>query len=143
MRHEVTEGTGGNQQGKLRQIISVARRTVGLSRIDSADLIRKRQTQFGGASTEAEEKLLAVQEFLICELKLSSETIDTMEIENIFAPARRDPQCLYVTFKFGSSLSRIFERTRCMRKTARILNYIPPEFEERYIDIRDIEYSIR
>ena len=30
-----------------------------------------------------------------------------------------------------------------MRKAARILNYIPPEFEERYIDIRDIEYSIR
>ena len=140
---EVAEGVGDDQQGRLRQIISVARRTIGLSRIDSADLIRMRQAQYGGAKTEAEEKLLAVKEFLRYELKLSSESIDTMEIENIFAPAKRDPQWLYVTFKFGSSLSRIFEKTRCMRKAARILNYIPPEFEERYIDIRDIEYSIR
>ena len=136
-------GQGGDQQAKLRQIISVSRRTVGLHRIDSADLVRMRQAQFGGASTDAEEKLLAVQEFLRCELKLSSETIESMEIENIFAPEKREPQCLFVTFKFGSSLSRIFEKTRCMRKEARILNYIPPEFEERYIDIRDIEYSIR
>ena len=30
-----------------------------------------------------------------------------------------------------------------MRKEARILNYIPAEFQERYFDIREIEYSLR
>ena len=109
-------GQGGDQQAKLRQIISVSRRTVGLHRIDSADLVRMRQAQFGGASTDAEEKLLAVQEFLRCELKLSSETIESMEIENIFAPEKREPQCLFVTFKFGSSLSRIFEKNNMHEK---------------------------
>ena len=137
------EGHGEDLQEKIRNVISTARRTVGLHRIDSGDLVRMRQEQYGGAKTEAEEKLLAVHEFLKCELKLCSESIDTMEIENIFPPARNDPDCLYVTFKHGSSVARIFERTRCMRKAARILNFIPPEFQERYHDIRDIEYNLR
>ena len=134
---------GGDMQARVRQIISKARRTLGLHRIDSGDLSRMRQVQFGGAKTEAEEKELAVKEFLKCELKLSSETINSMEIEEIFAPARKDPDCLYVTFTHGSSVGRIFERTRVMRKEARILNYIPAEFQERYFETREIEYSLR
>ena len=139
VRHEGDSG----EQGKLRQIISNARRTVGLHSIDSADLVRMRQAQFGGAKTEAEERLFAVQEFLRCELKLSNETIDTMEVETIFPPAKKNPQCLFVTFKYGSSLSKIFERTRCMRKAARIINFIPAAFEVRYLDIREIEFNLR
>ena len=142
-RGEGVAGQDGDQQGRLRQIISKARRTVGLQRIDSGDLIRMRQAQFGGAQSEDEEKLLAVHEFLKCELKLSKETINSMDIESIFAPARQNPQCLYVTFIHGSSLTRIFERVRCMRKESRILNFIPAEYEDRYTDIRDIEYNLR
>ena len=85
------EELSGDLQEKLRKVISTARRTVGLHRIDSGDLVRMRQEQYGGAKTETEEKLLAVHEFLKCELKLCSESIDTMEIENIFPPARNDP----------------------------------------------------
>ena len=50
---------------------------------------------------------------------------------------------MFVTFKHGSSVSKIFEKTRVMRKEARILNYIPPEFQERYFDIREIEFRLR
>ena len=78
-----------------------------------------------------------------CELKMDSDTIKRMEIENIFAPEKEDPQCLYVTFRHISSVSRIYEKTRCMRKESRILNYIPDEFEERYSEIRNIEYNLR
>ena len=137
------EELASDQQGKLREIISNARRTVGLHCIDSADLVRMRQAQFGGAKTEKEERLFAVQEFLKCELKLNSDVIDNMEIETIFPPARKDPQCLFVTFKYGSSITKIFEKTRCMRKAARIINFIPAAFEERYLDIREIEFNIR
>ena len=137
------EGHSEDLQEKLRLVISTARRTVGLHRIDSGDLVRMRQVQYGGAKTETEERFLAVNEFLKYELKLSSEAIDAMEIENIYAPDRRDSECLYVTFKHGSSIGRIYERTRCMRKAARILNYIPAEFQERYYDIRDMEYNLR
>ena len=79
VRQEVAGHGSDDQQARLRQIISVSRRTVGLHRIDCPDFIRMRQAQYGGASTDTEEKLLAVQEFLRCELKLSRETINTME----------------------------------------------------------------
>ena len=42
---------------KVKDIIDMARRTVGLYKIDSEDLARMRQDQFGGATTEEEEKL--------------------------------------------------------------------------------------
>lgn len=139
------ENQGGDLEveARISKVMAMARRTLGLHRIDSRDLVRMRQVQFGGAKTEAEERELAVREFLKCELKMSQETIDTMEIERIFAPARKDPECLYVTFKHGSSVARIYEKTRVMRREARILNYIPAEFQERYFDIREIEYSLR
>ena len=49
------EGLSGDLQEKLRKVSSTARRTVGLHRIDSGDLVRMRQEQYGCAKTEAEE----------------------------------------------------------------------------------------
>ena len=43
-----------------------------------------RKDQYGGATNEEEEKLLAVKEYLRCELRLNHDDIDNMEIENIF-----------------------------------------------------------
>ena len=63
------EGAGEADQ-KLSEIISLARRTVGLHIIDTADLQRMRLEQYGGAKTEQEERLLAAREYLHCELKL-------------------------------------------------------------------------
>ena len=125
------------------EIISLSRRTVGLHSIDEGDLERMRQQQFGGATNEEEEKLYAVQEYLKCELKLSSEVLATMEIEKIFIPPGRDPKHLFVTFKSESSLTRIYERTRIMRKSSRIINYIPAQFRDRARAIGDIEYQLR
>jgi hypothetical protein len=91
---------------KLNEIISLGRRTVGLSRIDHEDLVRMRQEPFGGAQSEEEERLLAVREFLKCEMKLDSDAKEQMEIERIFPPARKpNPQYLYVTFKNERSVS--------------------------------------
>ena len=47
----------GGQAVGLAEIISEARRTVGLYRIDEADLHRMKQEQYGGAKTPEEEKL--------------------------------------------------------------------------------------
>ena len=60
----------GSDQSELLEIISLGRRTVGLHKIDRADLERMRQEQYGGAKTEEQERLLAVQEYLRCELKI-------------------------------------------------------------------------
>ena len=64
--------------------MDVARRTVGLSRIDREDIERMKQPQFGGATTEEEAKILAVKEYLRCELKLNPGVIDSMVIDSIF-----------------------------------------------------------
>ena len=128
---------------KITEIISLARRTVGLHRIDNSDLERMRQQQFGGAKTEDEEKRLAVQEYLRCELKIGNDVQKSMEIEEIFPAYGENPAHLYVTFKEESSVTRIFEKTRIMRKESRIMNYIPRQFRERARAIGEIEYRLR
>ena len=76
---------GTSQDGSaVAEIMDVARRTVGLSRIDREDIERMKQPQFGGATTEEEAKILAVKEYLRCELKLNPEVIDSMVIDSIF-----------------------------------------------------------
>ena len=110
------QDTGDYQEVKTQELISLSRRTVGLQKIDSSDIQRMYQEQYGGATSEEEARLLAVKEYLKLELKLSEETIQEMEIERIFTPAREDPEWLYVTFRYKVSVSRIFEKTRIMRK---------------------------
>ena len=130
---------------RVAEIIDMARRTVGLCSIDSTDLARMRQAQFGGATTEEEEKEYAVREYLRCELKIRDETADKMEIENIFVPAseRDDPKSLNVTFKDYSSVTHIYEKTRIMRKDSRINNYIPRQFNDTLRAISNIDFNIR
>ena len=100
-----------SEDTEVKKIISLARRTVGLHKINEADLRRMRLEQYGGASSEEEEKFLAVQEYLKCELKIDSNTLQQMKIEKIFAPAKLDPQCLYVTFMHEDSVSKIYRKT--------------------------------
>ena len=136
--------TPGNLSEELRSITSLSRRTVGLQKIDQDDLIRMRQEQFGGAKSEEEEQMLAVQEFLLYELKLPKTTTSRMQIERIFPPVgKENPQWLYVTFKEEASVKKIFEKTRIMRKDSRILTYIPKEFHSRFQAIRDIGNTLR
>ena len=132
-----------SEETEVKKIISLARRTVGLHKINQADLRRMRQEQYGGASSEEEVKFLAVQEYLKCELKIDSNTLQQMKIEKIFAPAKLDPQCLYVTFMHEESVSKIYRKTRCMRKESRILNYIPRQFYSRFRDVSEFEYNLR
>ena len=88
--------------------------------------------------------MLAVREFLKCEMKFYDEEQDEMEIERIFLPAKKkDPEYLYVTFRYQRSVNMIYQRTRCMRKESRILIYIPTEFHDRYNDLVGLEYMIR
>ena len=130
---------------KLDEIIDFARRTIGLHKIDSGDLKRMRLDHFGGASNDEEEMELAVKEFLKCELKIGSDEIDDMLIENIFIPAKDkgDPQSLNVTFKSGKSVGRIFEKTRIMRKESRVTNYIPRQFQDRLSALSAFDFNLR
>ena len=141
-------GPGGvnaalDEHQEYQQAVSISRRTVGLYRIDADDLKRQRQEQFGGANSEQEEKVLAVREFLSLELKLDQVAIKEMEIERIFTPAKGEQLCLYVTFKYETSVARIFEKTRVMRKESRIIMYVPKQFYERFSSLSTHGYNIR
>ena len=131
------------ESNELLKIISLGRRTIGLYKIDDADLERMRQEQYGGAKSEEEEKMLAVQEYLRCELKIDSDTIGRMEIERIFPPPGGDPKHLFVTFKKESSVTKVLEKTRIMRTGSRILYYVPRQFKYRVKSIREIEFQLR
>ena len=142
--HRQDRVTHQTTEADLRSIISLSRRTVGLQKIDQNDLMRMRQEQYGGAKTEEEEMNLAVQEFLRLELKLAKTTLENMKIERIFTPVgRENPEWLYVTFSHESSVQKIFDKTRIMRKESRILTYIPKEFHARFEAIRDIGNTLR
>ena len=132
-----------NQEDRKKDLISLSRRTVGLQRIDRQDIQRMFRAQYGGAKSEEEAKLLAVKEYLKLELKLSEVAINEMEIERIFTPARENPEWLYVTFKQETSVSKIFEKTRVMRKDSRIMTYIPKEYHSRFEAMRDLANRLR
>ena len=130
---------------RVAEIIDMARRTVGLCSIDSNELARMRSAQYGGATTEEEEKQYAVREYLRCELKISDEIADEMEIESIFVPVseKDDPRSLNVTFKDYSSVIKIYEKTRIMRKDSRITNYVPRQFNDTLKAISAIDFNMR
>ena len=65
---------------KVAEVIDVSRRTVGPYKIDKEDLKRMRLDQFGGATSDEEERLLAVEEYLRCELKFDSGEVDKMHL---------------------------------------------------------------
>ena len=139
------EASTHHSDPKVAEIIDIARRTVGLHKIDSSDLARMRLAQYGGATCEEEEKLLAVKEYLVCELKIAVDDVENMKIESIFIPAKDAslPQSLNVTFKDHSSISKIYERTRIMRKESRVTNYFPRQFKDRLRAVSEFDYNLR
>ena len=130
---------------EIAEIIDHARRTIGLYKIDAADLARMREARYGGPTTEDEEKALAVKEYLVYELKIGEDDVNDMEIENIFVPAKDmdHPQSLNVTFKQYSSVSKIYEQTRIMRRESRINNYFPRQFKDRLRTKSEFDYNLR
>ena len=78
-------------------------------------------------------------------LKITHDDIEHMVIENIFIPDKEkdDPKSLNVTFASVSSVSRIYEKTRIMRKESRITNYIPRQFKDRLSAVSEFDYNLR
>ena len=106
-----------------------------------------REPRYGGATNEDEERALAVKEYLVYELKIREEDVDfdSMEIEKIFVPNKEmdHPQSLNVTFNQYSSVSKIYEQTRIMRRENRITNYFPRQFKNRLRAVSEFDYNLR
>ena len=77
-------------------------------------------------------------------MKFDTDELEEMEVERIFFPAKKkDPDYLYVTFRYERPVRMIYQRTRCMRKESRVMIYIPREFHGRYDDLAGHEYRLR
>ena len=142
-QHEVQVVGGDDHDQGLDQVVGEARRTIGLYRIDHEDLERMKQDQFGGAKSLEEQKSLAVKEYLQCELKIDTMSLERMKIEKTFFLNVDKPECLFVTFQNRSSVTKILDKTYLMRKESRIQTYIPRQFRDRARAINEIEYNLR
>ena len=69
--------------------------------------------------------------------------LDMLQKHEIFYTNKDNPDCIFVTFKHRSSVTRIFDKTRIMRRGSRVKNYIPWQFRERARAIGELEYNLR
>ena len=125
------------EQGKeelIRSICEKSRRTIGFKRIDENDIKRMygEAVPYGRAGNREEALLLTVREFMHYELKISANEQDNMEIEELFERRSEQLDTVYVRFKYRSSMSKIFDRVRFLRKDSQLVTYIPREFQERF-----------
>ena len=126
---------------ELKEIVSVARRTIGLQCIYPEDV--QRQTRLYGAKDETEARLLAAKEFLKCEMKVSGEMFDEMKVEEIFPPAKEHWNKLYIQFASESSVHTLYNYTRHLRSNQRLVPYIPKQFYPRYKAMETLAYTLR
>ena len=129
---------------KIMNICEKSRRTIGFNIIDEKDIKRMFSEAYGGASTREQAKLLAVQEFMLCELKISIKDQEHMEIEDVFERRSEELDTLYVRFKHRSSLSRIFEKVKFLTNgRSNLITYIPREFQERFRSLNELLKPVR
>ena len=126
---------------KMSEIVSAARRTIGFQSIYPEDV--DRQVILYGAKDETEARLLAVKEFLKCEMTVSGAVFDKMEVEKIFPPAKEDWDMLYVKFASESSVHTIYKYSRHLKHKQRLVPYIPKHFFPRYKGLESLAYNLR
>ena len=122
------------EEEQIKTICEKSRRTIGFKQIGENDIKRMygEAVPYGGASTRDEALILTVKEFMHYELKIAAFDQENMEIEEIFERKSEQLDTVYVRFKYRSSMSKIFERVRFLRKDSQLVTYIPREFQERF-----------
>ena len=140
---EVSEPLENDEQ--VRIVCEKARRTIGFSRIGEDDIKRMygEVMPYGGANTREEAVILSVKEFMHYELKIKPEEQEGMTIEELFERKSEELDTIYVRFKFWSSMSKIFDKVRILRKESQLVTYIPKKFQERFKALNDILKPLR
>ena len=122
-----------------RDIVAAARRTIGLHKIEQAEVENYKRL----GKDENEAMLEAVKEFLFEEMKVSEEIFDEMHIEKVFPPARDEWNTLYVKFSSESSVNKLYSHARNMKANLKLIPYIPKQFYLRYRELESQAYKLR
>ena len=133
------------EEAKKEDILEKARRTLGFGPIKAEDIARQYKdcNMFGKADNDNEAKEMAVMELMLLDMKISKEEQKEMEIARVFSPRRENAQMLYCEFKRISSVHKVFQHSRHMRKGTSITPYIPKEHYNRYRVLEEMCYSWR
>ena len=134
----------GGVDGKVSEselIVDAAKRTLGFQCVNTTDV--ERQFRVNGAGSHAEARWLAIREFSECELKVSRDVFENLEIEEIFPPAKNSWDTLYVQFACESSVQTLYKYARNLQKNQRLVPYIPKELYPRFRELQSIAYTLR
>ena len=126
---------------EVEDIVSSARRTVGLQCVYQEDV--ERQTRLYGAKDETEARIMAAKEFLWCEMKVSGKVFDRMEVVKIFPTARDNWNTLYLEFASESSVQIIYKNSRHLKRHQRLVSYIPKQLYTRFQGLEETAYNLR
>ena len=126
---------------EVREIISNARKTVGLHCIPQEGLNEKLRE---GAKDEDEAMLLLVKEYMQKEMKVDEEAVQELDIEKVFAPAAKENwNTLYIKFTSESSVSKLYSYARNLKNHMRLVPYIPKQFFSKYKELESQAYQLR
>ena len=133
------------EEAKKEEVLDKARRTLGFGPIKAEDVARqfKECNMFGKAQNETEAKEMAIIELMHLDMKISKEELKEMEIARVFSPRRENSEMLYCEFKRMSSVYKVFQHSRHMRRGTNISPYIPKEYYHRYRKLEEICYHWR
>ena len=129
-----------DEKDETKEIVSAARRTVGLHKINQ-EVVDKYVKQ--GDVDETEARFRAVKEYMKNEMKVSEEVVGDMHIEKVFPPAKADWNTLYVKFASESSVHMLYSHARNMKAALRLVPYIPKQFFSRYRELGKQAYQLR
>ena len=133
------------EEAKKEDILEKARITLGFGPIKAEDIARQYKdcNMFGKADNDNEAKEMAVMELMLLDMKISKEEHKEMKIARVFSPRRENAQMLYCEFKNISSVQKVFQHSRHMRRATNISPYIPKEHYNRYRVLEEICYNWR
>ena len=112
------------------EVLKLTTKIVGLSPVDNDELARNTLEE------DEDHKLIyrrTAEEFINKELGFRLQQINDMKIVKVFKGRKEDSNILYVPFEEQDPATQIFRRSNTiMNNDIRILNYIPPQFYERF-----------
>ena len=125
------------------QVLQNAKKVLGFSPITPEDLTYHKDQQNTEDDTRA--MILSIKEFLSCEMKVPSSVIATINIVNVFPPAKNPGnwKTLYAEFEDSTTTDLINQYVRNLLPGKSVSIYVPHSLFPRYAAIRDIEHTYR
>ena len=128
----------------ISQLVNYAQRVIGLKPIEHRDILRIKRTM--SIENDEEAKRSCIKEFLRCELRMPTTTVDEL-LDNtvkIWNPTDADWDRLYVEFKDEKSVRQCFAYCKFLKnKDSQILQFFPLEFREQFRTLDTIAYKLR